>query len=359
MIDFPASPTVGQAFVDPATGLQWVWDGTKWKASGLATPPLPVPMNDNRLINGDMRVDQRNNGAAGTAGGYTVDRWQYGTNVAGHFVWQRVAGPASSGFPYCLLLTSQAAYAPAASDGFAVYQAIEADMVSDLAWGTANAQPVTLSFWVFSSLAGLFSGCVRNFAATRSYPFSFNLSASSWTKVAITIPGDTVGTWVMSGNAASVTVLFDLGSGSTLRGPAGAWAGTTYNGVTGAVSVVGTLNGQFAVTGVKLEIGSVTTPFNRQSLAKSMADCQRYYQNTTMACRSNAPAAGAIYCSSVAFACMRAIPTITATGAGSPSNISQAIPAADSPQSGYFTIVSAAAGDAYALDYGYALSAEL
>ena len=32
------------------------------------------------------------------------------------------------------------------------------------------------------------------------------------------------------------------------------------------------------MTGVKLEIGSVATPFNRQSPAKSMADCQRYYR---------------------------------------------------------------------------------
>ena len=31
------------------------------------------------------------------------------------------------------------------------------------------------------------------------------------------------------------------------------------------------------VARVKLEIGSVATPYNRQSLAKSLADCQRYY----------------------------------------------------------------------------------
>ena len=49
-------------------------------------------------------------------------------------------------------------------------------------------------------------------------------------------------------------------------------------GVTGAVSLVATNGATFSVTGVKLEIGSVTTPFNRQSLTKSMADCQRYYQ---------------------------------------------------------------------------------
>ena len=49
--------------------------------------------------------------------------------------------------------------------------------------------------------------------------------------------------------------------------------------MTGSVNVVATNGATFYVTGVKLEIGSVATPFNRQSLAKSMADCQRYYQN--------------------------------------------------------------------------------
>ena len=73
-------------------------------------------------------------------------------------------------------------------------------------------------------------------------------------------------------------VRFDLGSGATYRGPAGAWAAANYVGATGSVNVVATNGATFYVTGVKLEIGSVATPFNRQSLAKSMADCQRYYQ---------------------------------------------------------------------------------
>ena len=40
MIDFPASPTIGQTFTDPTTNLEWVWDGTKWVASGLANAPF-------------------------------------------------------------------------------------------------------------------------------------------------------------------------------------------------------------------------------------------------------------------------------------------------------------------------------
>ena len=71
-----------------------------------------------------------------------------------------------------------------------------------------------------------------------SYPFTFRSVASRWTKIVITIPGDTGGTWVMSGNAGWVHVTFDLGSGSTFRGPANAWAAANYIGVTGAVSLV-------------------------------------------------------------------------------------------------------------------------
>ena len=42
-------------------------------------------MNDNRIINGDMRIDQRNASAGGTATNvYTCDRWQFiATQTAG------------------------------------------------------------------------------------------------------------------------------------------------------------------------------------------------------------------------------------------------------------------------------------
>ena len=245
---------------------------------------LAARTGDNRIINGDMRIDQRNGGASGTASGYTVDRWQFSSSQANKFTWQRASGGApiqALGFPYYLGFVASSAFTPAAGDYFQLLQKIEADAVSDFAWGTASAQPVTLSFWAYSSLSGLFSGAIVNQPGppTRSYPFTFSIPAARvWTKIVVTIPGDTGGTWVLSGNAAGMNVLFDLGNGSNARGPANAWASANYNGVTGSVSVVGTNAAEFDITGVKLEIGSVATPFNRQSLAKSMADCQRYYQ---------------------------------------------------------------------------------
>ena len=152
----------------------------------------------------------------------------------------------------------------------------------DFAWGTANAQPVTLSFWVRSSLTGTFGGAVRNWAYTRSYPFSYTISsANTWTQISVTITGDTSGTWNMTGdNAGAIEVLFGLGVGSAISGTAGAWAGTQYNSVTGAVSVVGTNGATFYITGVQLEKGSTATSFDYRPYGTELALCQRYYEKS-------------------------------------------------------------------------------
>ncbi len=321
----------------------------------------PQAMGDNRIINGDMRIDQRNNGASGTAGGYTVDRWQFGPTQAGKGTWGRnlntVGGPA--GFPWYLGFQSSSAYTPLATDQFAFWQAIEADMVSDFAWGTANAQPVTLSFWARSSLTGTFSGAFQNYAGTRSYPFSFSLpTANTWTKITLTVPGDTAGTWVMSGVVGSLYVGFDVGNGSTYRGPANAWASAIYNGVTGARSIVATNNATFYVTGVKLEIGSVATPFNRQSLAKSLADCQRYYQAyNALQISCNASGAGGQTTQCIMWPPMRAGPTavVANQGFGNANQTSFGVINASVAQT-YLTAL--AAGPAYST-FAVTLNAEL
>ena len=243
----------------------------------------PLATGDNRVINADFRIDQRNNGASGTADGYTVDRWGFSA-TSGKMQWGRKLNSANdlatSGFAYSLSIATTTPYTPVGSDTFQLYQPIEADMVSDFAWGTSAAQPVTLSFWVNSTVAtGSFGGVVQNYSAPhRTYPFTFSVpSANTWTKIVVVIPGDTAGTWAMSGNAGAFFLLFDLGSGPSQRGPAGAWASATYNGANGTVSPVAASGGNVFFTGVKLEIGSVATPFNRKSLAASMADCQRYF----------------------------------------------------------------------------------
>jgi hypothetical protein len=301
----PASTTVLGAVKVDGTSIQAATDGT------IST--VLIPMGDNRLINGDMRIDQRNGGASGTANGYTVDRWACGLSPVGKLTWGQnltaIAGP--SGFPYYFGAQSSSAYTPAASDLFELVQYLEGDAVSDFAWGTASAQPVTLSFWTRCTLTGTFSGAISNYAFNRAYPFTFSIpTANTWTKIVVTVPGDTAGTWVMSGNGGAVSIIFDLGSGATYRGTAGAWTATGYVGVTGSVRVISTNGAQFYVTGVKLEIGSTATPFNRQSLAKSLADCQRYYQGNSVQWGGYSVSGNIFYTPISLQTIMRATPTV-------------------------------------------------
>jgi len=233
----------------------------------------------NRIINGNMAIDQRNAGASVTPtdGAYTLDRWQAGLTQSSKFSVQQ-STTAATGFTNSLLCTSLSAYSVGSGDIFAVAHKIEGLNVSDLGWGTASAASVTLSFWVRSSLTGTFGGSLRNSAYTRSYPFTYTISAANtWEQKTITIAGDTSGTWLTT-SGIGVNVTFSLGSGSTYSGTAGSWATANYTSTTGAVSVVGTSGATFYITGAQLEKGSTATSFDYRPYGTELALCQRYYE---------------------------------------------------------------------------------
>ena len=235
----------------------------------------------NRIINGDMRIDRRNAGASvtPTSGQYTLDRWVFQLTQASKFTAQQNAGSVTPpvGFSNYLGVTSSSAYSVLTGDTFLVDQRIEGFNTADLAWGTASAATVTLSFWVRSSLTGTFGGALTNSAGDRSYPFSYTISsANTWEKETITIAGDTSGTWVGSTNGIGLIVRFGLGSGSTFTSTAGAWAAGNFVQSTGSTSVVGTNGATLYITGVQLEVGSVATSFERRDYGRELAMCQRY-----------------------------------------------------------------------------------
>jgi hypothetical protein len=242
----------------------------------------------NRLINGGMVLDQRNAGASvatttTSTPTYTLDRWSYQVSQASKFTVQQNAGSVTppTGFSKYLGATSTSAYSIASGDYFLINHKIEGFNFADMAWGTASAATVTLSFWVRSSLTGTFGGALRNSANNRSYPFSYTISsANTWEQKTITIAGDTSGTWVGATNGIGVEILISLGTGSTFSGTAGAWAGSNLLSATGATSVVGTNGATFYVTGVQLEKGSTATSFDYRSFGTELQLCQRYYQKS-------------------------------------------------------------------------------
>lgn len=235
----------------------------------------------NRIINGGMRIDQRNNGAAITPTGnqYSVDRFYLFMSQASKLTGQQnldaVTPP--TGYSSYLGVKIAATATVGAADCFGLAQRIEGFNCVDFSYGTSQARTLTLSFWVRSSVSGTFGGAFQNDALNRSYPFTYTISnANTWEFKTITFVGDVTGTWTTS-NATGFIVEWSFGAGSNFSGTAGAWNGNNNNSATGSVSLMGTLNATWYVTGVQLEVGSVATPFERRQYGQELALCQRYY----------------------------------------------------------------------------------
>jgi hypothetical protein len=247
-------------------------------SSGIMSPISSVMRN--RIINGQMTIDQRNNGAAVTAlssGVYPVDRFQVYCTTTGLSGNAQQVSTAPVGFVNSLKFTTTAGATSGSTERAQIQQVIEGFNTADLQWGTANAKTVTLSFWVQSSKTGQFGGSVQNYASSRSYPFSYTISvANTWEQKSVTIAGDTTGTWETT-NSGGICLNFDLGMGSTLQGTAGSWAATNYRGATGDTSIVATTGATWYVTGVQLEKGSSATGFEYRLYNQELSACQRYY----------------------------------------------------------------------------------
>ena len=254
--------------------------GTSVAGSNLGAGNASIMKN--RIINGAMVIDQRNAGASITPsnGQYNLDRWVTYAAQSSKFTVQQNAGSVTppAGFTKYLGITSSSAYSSISTDYFILMQKIEGYNIADLGWGTANAKTVTLSFQVYSSLTGTFSGALLNSAENRSYPFTYTVSsANTWTTASVTIAGDTTGTWATD-NTGGIEVVFNLGSGSTRLGTAGSWSANGYLGATGSVSVVGTNGATFYITGVQLEVGSSATGYEYRNYGTELSNCQRYFQ---------------------------------------------------------------------------------
>jgi hypothetical protein len=233
----------------------------------------------NRIINGAMTIDQRNAGASVTFndGVFVVDRFGSACSQTSKATAQQ-STTVPTGFKNSIQITSSSAYSVLAGDFFNLYQNIEGLNVFDFAWGTANAQPITISFWVRSSLTGTFGGSISNSGLSRSYPFTYTISAANtYEYKTVTIAGDTSGTWLTT-TGIGLRVYFGLGVGTTYSGTAGTWAATRYQSATGAVSLVGTSGATWNLSGLQVEKGSTATPFEFRSFGDELLLCQRYYE---------------------------------------------------------------------------------
>jgi len=233
----------------------------------------------NRIINGDMRIDQRNAGVAATIGAgvnYTLDRWAaWRTSGVSGSTAQRVAG--YSGFQYALRMQRTSSNASTAD--LALNQIFESTNILDLA-----GQTVTLSFY---AKAG------ANYSAASS---SISCAFGSSTSIDQSSAGAYNGTWPgLAGTSTSVAINSSSATRVTLTYtvPANMQSLTvqisyTPTGTAGAADYVD-------ITGVQLEKGTTATPFEFRPIGTELALCQRYYELMDIALATYAAAAGSFY----------------------------------------------------------------
>jgi hypothetical protein len=174
------------------------------------------------------------------------------------------------------------------SDIFETIQQIEGIHLSDLKWGTAQAKPCVLSFWVKSSVVGTYSVAVQNSNQTAagfdSCCTNYSISqANTWEKKTIVIPPATGGDWsLINKNAFALQLRWNLGTGTdrTFANQSNVWGNGNCVKLTGTTYApfMSTNSNVWKMTGVQFEVGTVPTEFEQRSMVLETLMCQRYFE---------------------------------------------------------------------------------
>lgn len=239
----------------------------------------------NIIVNGDMEIDQRNNGSTISATGYGPDRWKFvkATAFNGTFaraVAAQYAPNSDSYFNYSARVNITTGAIPGVNDSNIVATGIEGFDTSHLGFGTSNPASITLSFLVVSSVIGTYAVKIGNGTATRSYIATYTINQPNTVEYkTVTIPGDSTGTWNIDNNLGML-VAFDIGTGVNFSTPANVWTAGNKTTAPGCVQLCATSGAFWYATGVQLEQGTVATKFEQVLLAGQLEKCLRYYEKS-------------------------------------------------------------------------------
>ena len=280
-------------------------------------------MYRNRIINGDMVIDQRNNGSSATANAnaYFIDRLQLQASGSPPVLTGQRVTDAPNDFKYSMKFTTNATTDTlTANEAVTPRQNIEGYNVADFNFGNAYAKEFTVSFWVKGSVTGTYGFTVMNATFDRHYVTTYNInSANTWEKKTITLTADTSGTWDTT-TGVGVRIMFPLDTGPDLEtATTETWGDTDKRRTVSCVKLLQSSSATWQVTGLQVELGSGASDFEFLPYDVQLARCQRYcykiggdsaYAPFAMGTSYNTTNGNALVNYPVA---MRATPTMTPT----------------------------------------------
>lgn len=245
----------------------------------------------NKIINGDMRIDQRRKGGTatisysgigpyGTGEAAAVDRWKV---IGGDVTTLGRSYDAPAGFNYSLFVRNDTSN----DDLLFIQQRIEANLLKELNYGTNSPKTITISFWVKSAVAGLYGGTWQidpsNLVQSAACFFTYTVTnANTWEYKTVTIPGSVdYPMESFSEGVAGGRLWFVVNCPVSQRSPSQlpyTWHQFNKFTVNNVVSFSsGGSERYFNLTGVQLEVRATATPFEYRPISLENLLCMRYY----------------------------------------------------------------------------------
>jgi hypothetical protein len=234
-------------------------------------------------INGDMRVAQRGTKTSMQNGYGGCDRINLLSNALGVYTLsQSDTSPNNFGKSF-KLTTTTANTSPGASAYVLLQYKFEGHDLQSLKWGTADAEQITASFWVYTNKTGTYNLEMYAYDNTSNHQASkqYTVSASNtWEKKVITFPSGNNAT-IPDDNTPALNFNFWLGAGTTYSSGSasdGNFHSTTANRAAGNVNIADSTSNAFRITGLQIETGTQATPFEYRNIAQEEEQCRRYFQ---------------------------------------------------------------------------------
>lgn len=241
-----------------------------------------VGTSRNMIINGDMKIFQRDNAGLITTGSSAnqihVDRFGGQFHTANVFTVSRETD-APPGFSHSVKYVVTNAVTPNANHYFQVGQNIEGLNSIGLGWHGTNKKPLTISFWVKSNAPGRWALAIKSSTSTTGYLTTYDINASNvWEYKSVTIPPPNTGTWATD-NTGNIRIQFDLGtsrSGDLYASSRNRWLSENIYADANTKKIHGVSGAFLQITGLQAEIGSAPTPFEYRNYTTELMMCQRY-----------------------------------------------------------------------------------
>ncbi len=289
------------------------------QAAGRTFLGLNNIANENLLNNGDFRIWQRGNGpfVINTNNTFSADRWVHKVVGAGvGNITKDTDVPADLTGHSMKFDVTGADASLAATDLYAIEQRIEGLNLQDLAFGTAAAKSLTVSFRVKAAKTGVHCVALCNSGLNRSQVKEFTIvAANTWETHSVTFLGDTTGTWLVD-SGIGLRLRIALAAGSNFHGTAGTWATADHYATAACVNELDNTANNFLLRDVKVEVGAVATTFESNSIQDELDLCKRYFERVEGANRG----LGAGYAAQTTdsrnilnFKEKRVVPTVTAS----------------------------------------------